>query len=203
MKVIKWLDEHFEEVLLVSLLAIISCVELMQVVARNVPFFPALTWAEELCRFAWIATVFMSIPYTIRTCTALRVTALIDIIPWKLRNIFDVAVDAVTAVLMAFLTVNAVTVFQRVLESGETSPAMVWPMWIMYLFVLVGFALGALRAVQMCVIHIKNINVEPANTVEEQAKQELEAEKRNAEKQEQVHEADVIASAFTNGRSDA
>ena len=203
MKVIKWLDEHFEEVLLVSLLAIISCVELMQVVARNVPFFPALTWAEELCRFAWIATVFMSIPYTIRTCTALRVTALIDIIPWKLRNIFDVAVDAVTAVLMAFLTVNAVNVFQRVLESGETSPAMVWPMWIMYLFVLVGFALGALRAVQMCVIHIKNINVEPANTVEEQAKQELEAEKRNAEKQEQVHEADVIASAFTNGRSDA
>ncbi|MGN0045803.1 MAG: TRAP transporter small permease [Eggerthellaceae bacterium] len=203
MKVIKWLDEHFEEVLLVSLLAIISCVELMQVVARNVPFFPALTWAEELCRFAWIATVFMSIPYTIRTCTALRVTALIDIIPWKLRNIFDVAVDAVTAVLMVFLTVNAVTVFQRVLESGETSPAMVWPMWIMYLFVLVGFALGALRAVQMCVIHIKNINVEPANTVEEQAKQELEAEKRNAEKQEQVHEADVIASAFTNGRSDA
>ena len=203
MKVIKWLDEHFEEVLLVSLLAIISCVELMQVVARNVPFFPALTWAEELCRFAWIATVFMSIPYTIRTCTALRVTALIDIIPWKLRNIFDVAVDAVTAVLMAFLTVNAVTVFQRVLESGETSPAMVWPMWIMYLFVLVGFALGALRAVQMCVIHIKNINVEPANTVEEQAKQELEAEKRNAEKQEQVHEAYVIASAFTNGRSDA
>ena len=203
MKVIKWLDEHFEEVLLVALLAVISCVELMQVVARNVPFFPALTWAEELCRFAWIATVFMSIPYTIRTCTALRVTALIDIIPWKLRNIFDVAVDAVTAVLMAFLTVNAVTVFQRVLESGETSPAMVWPMWIMYLFVLVGFALGALRAVQMCVIHIKNINVEPANTVEEQAKQELEAEKRNAEKQEQVHEADVIASAFTNGRSDA
>ena len=203
MKVIKWLDEHFEEVLLVSLLAIISCVELMQVVARNVPFVPALTWAEELCRFAWIATVFMSIPYTIRTCTALRVTALIDIIPWKLRNIFDVAVDAVTAVLMAFLTVNAVNVFQRVLESGETSPAMVWPMWIMYLFVLVGFALGALRAVQMCVIHIKNINVEPANTVEEQAKQELEAEMRNAEKQEQVHEADVIASAFTNGRSDA
>lgn len=202
MKVIKWLDEHFEEVLLVALLAVISCVELMQVVARNVPFIPALTWAEELCRFAWIATVFMSIPYTIRTCTALRVTALIDIIPWKLRNIFDVVIDAVTAILMGFLTVNAVTVFQRVLESGETSPAMVWPMWIMYLFVLVGFALGALRAVQMFVIHIKNINVEPANTVEEQAKQELEAEMRNAEKQEQVHESDVIASAFTNGRSD-
>lgn len=203
MKIIKWLDDHFEECILVFLLAVICVVELMQVVARNVPFFPALTWAEELCRFAWIATVFLSVPYTIRTATSLRVTALIDIIPWKLRNIVDVIMDVLTCAIMAVMTYSSLIVFQRILESGETSPAMVLPMWTLYLIVLIGFALAVVRSIQMFVIHVKNINVEPKNTVEEQAKQELEAEKRNAENQGNVHESDVIASAFTNGRGDA
>ena len=35
MKVIKWLDEHFEEALLVILLVLICCIELIQVVVRN------------------------------------------------------------------------------------------------------------------------------------------------------------------------
>lgn len=47
----KWLDLHFEESILIFFLVAISCVELVQVVARNVSFMPSLTWAEELCRF--------------------------------------------------------------------------------------------------------------------------------------------------------
>ena len=47
MNVAKWLDEHFEETLLVILLVLISCVELIQVIVRNVSFIPALTWAED------------------------------------------------------------------------------------------------------------------------------------------------------------
>lgn len=133
MKVIKWFDEHFEEFILIVFLVLISCVTLLQVICRNVPAFPVLTWPEELCRFLWIATVFLSLPYTIRTETMLRVTALVDIMPWKVRNIINVIVDVITFVMMAVLTNAAVTVLMRIVESGETSPAMLLPMWIMYL----------------------------------------------------------------------
>ena len=51
MKVLKWLDEHFEESILVFLLGMISIVELMQVVCRNIDVIASLTWAEEMCRF--------------------------------------------------------------------------------------------------------------------------------------------------------
>ena len=193
MKVLKWLDEHFEEAILIFLLVIIACVTLIQVIARNVTFIPATTWAEELCRFAWIATVFLSLPFCTRTETALRVTALIDILPWKLRNIINVIVDVFTAFLMAVLTYYAWIVLQRIIASAETSPAMLWPMWTIYLIVLIGFALAVVRSIQMFVIHIKSINVEPKSTVEAQADFELEAEKRNAA----GHEGSAIESAFT------
>lgn len=173
MKVIKWLDEHFEEAILIFLLALISCVELMQVVCRNVSFIPSLTWAEEMCRFLWIATVFLSLPYTIRTETMLRVTALIDILPWKLRNIMNIIVDVVTFAMMAVLSYYSFIVLQRILASGELSPAMMFPMWILYALVLIGFVLAALRSVQMFIIHIKHINIEPKSSTEEQMEFEL------------------------------
>ena len=57
MKVVKWLDEHMEEFLLVILLVVIACVSLLQVIIRKIPWIPSLTWAEEFCRFCWIWSV--------------------------------------------------------------------------------------------------------------------------------------------------
>lgn len=176
MKVVKWLDQHFEEAILVFLLVVIACVELAQVVCRNVPFLPALTWAEELCRFAWIATVFLSLPYTIRTSNILRVSVLIDALPWRLHNILDLFVDLVTAAMMGILAYNSIAVLQRTITAGETSPAMVWPMWIMYAIVLIGFALATLRSIEMFVIHVMHINDAPPTLIEEKMKDEVAQE---------------------------
>ena len=173
MKVIKWLDEHFEESILIFLLAMISIVELMQVVRRNIDIIPSLTWAEEMCRFLWIATVFLSLPYTVRTGTMLRVTALVDVLPWKLHNIMNILVDLVVAAALGVLGFFATQALSNVFTSGELSSAMLFPMWILYLIVTIGFFAGALRSVQMFVIHIKNINVKPKSSVEEEAAFEL------------------------------
>lgn len=173
MKVIKWLDEHFEESILIFLLAMISIVELMQVVCRNIDVIPSLTWAEEMCRFLWIATVFLSLPYTVRTGTMLRVTALVDVLPWKLHNIMNILVDLVVAGALGVLGFFATQALSNVFTSGELSSAMLFPMWILYLIVTIGFFAGCLRSIQMFFIHIKNINVKPKSSVEEEAAFEL------------------------------
>ena len=165
-RVVRWFDMHFEESILVFLLAVIACIELVQVVARNIPVIPSLTWAEELCRFAWIATVFLSLPYTIRTSNILRVSALIDALPAMLHNLLNVIVDIVTLAMMALLAWASVAVLGQVIESGETSPAMLWPMWIMYLIVLVGFVMGGLRSLQMAAIHIIHFKERPVTEIE-------------------------------------
>ena len=56
MSVLKWIDEHFEESILVILLAMISIIMMAQIVARTIS--SSITWAEEFARYCYIWTVF-------------------------------------------------------------------------------------------------------------------------------------------------
>ncbi len=182
MKVLKWLDEHFEETLLVLLLVLISCVEFIQVIVRNVSFIPALKWAEEFCRFCWIWSVFLSLPYTTRKASMLRVSVLLDIFPKAVRNGINIAVDLISSAVMLILAVNAVSVVNKIKLSGETSPAMLWPMWIIYSVMLIGFGLGVLRGLQQIILHVKHFRTEGMSTVEQtmaEAAEEADAVRRS------------------------
>jgi len=163
MKKLKWLDEHFEEALLVVLLVLIACVELLQVVFRNLSFVSALTWPEEFCRYCWIWSVFISLPYTIRKGSMLRVSLLVDALPAKGQSILNIFVDIINAAVMLLLAINSISVVQKIAASGETSPAMLWPMWLVYAIMLPCFFLGVLRALQQAVRHSKEIKMGGAN----------------------------------------
>jgi TRAP-type C4-dicarboxylate transport system permease small subunit len=167
MKIWKWLDEHFEETLLIVLLVLISCVELIQVTVRNLEFIPALTWAEEFCRFCWIWSVFLSLPYTIRKGNMLRVTVLLNLFPPKVRGIINILVDLITSGAMLLLGVHSVKVVSNIMKSGETSPAMLWPMWVVYSVMLLGFFLGAARGIQQALLHVQNFSKITLSTVEQ------------------------------------
>ena len=167
MNVLKWLDEHFEETILAVLLVVIACVCLIQVVIRNIPWIPSLKWAEEFCRFCWIWSVFLSLPYTIRKSTMLRVSVLLDLMPHALRKVVSILVDLITAAAMGLLAVYSIHVVGKIMESAETSPAMRWPMWIVYAVMLFGYGLGCFRAIQMSVIHIMRFGEKELSTVEQ------------------------------------
>lgn len=177
----KWLDEHFEETLLVALLILIACVELVQVIIRNVSFIPALTWAEEFCRVCWIASVFISLPYTVRKASMLRVSVVLDMFSSKIKNTINIIVDIVTAATMLLLGYYSISVIQRIIRSNETFPAMKWPMWTIYSVMVVSLFLAALRCLQMAYIHSKSFNqiaLSAAEQTMEEAKEEAEAGKR-------------------------
>lgn len=167
MKVIKWLDVHLEEFLLVVLLVVIACVSLLQVIIRKVPWVPSLTWAEEFCRFCWIWSVFLSLPYTIRMGNMLRVGVLLDAMPNLVRKTINILVDIVTTSCMALLAYHSVAVVSGIQASGEASPAMLWPMWIVYSVMLIGFVLAVLRGIQQIVIHVKHFNEKELTTLEQ------------------------------------
>ena len=181
MKVLKWLDEHAEEAVLVVLLELISCIELIQVIFRNLPFVDALTWPEEFCRFAWIWSVFLSLPFTIRKASMLRVSVLVDMLPQAVRKVVNILIDLINAAVMALLFYYSVGVVYGIRTSGEASPAMTWPMWIIYVSMLIGFGLGAFRAIQMIIIHIQHFGEKELSTLEQtmaDAAEEAEAGKR-------------------------
>lgn len=167
MKAVKWLDKHFEESLLVILLVIIACVSMIQVIIRKIPWVPSLTWAEEFCRFCWIWSVFLSLPYTIRENSMLRVGVLRDLLPQTGIKIVNILVQAINTVCMALFCYYSVIVIGYIKASGEASPAMVWPMWIVYSLMFVGFGLGVFRGIQQIVLHVMHFGVKELSTVEQ------------------------------------
>jgi len=156
MKILKWLDAHFEEAFLCFLLVVILVVSFLQVIIRKIPWIPSLTWAEEFCRFCWIWSVFLSLPYTIKKGSMLRVTMILDIIPPKMAKILNIIVDIITLFSMALLFFYSITVVCSIKTSAETSPAMLIPMWIIYSMMLIGFFLAVIRGIQQIIYHIKH-----------------------------------------------
>lgn len=164
---IHWLDLHLEETFLVVMLVLIAGITMLQVIVRKIPGMASLTWAEELCRFLWIWSVFLSLPYTIRMDSMLRVGVLKDMLPETFRKVLNLLVDGVTLGCMGVLGLYAVKVVSVIAESHEISPAMQWSMAFVYSFMVLGFFLAALRSVQMLWSHVQHLQEKELSTLEQ------------------------------------
>jgi len=65
MKLVKWLDKHLEEILLVALLFVMMIIMGIQILARYA-LGNSLSWSEEITRFCFIWTGFLSISYCVK-----------------------------------------------------------------------------------------------------------------------------------------
>jgi TRAP-type C4-dicarboxylate transport system permease small subunit len=174
--VLKWLNERFEETIMVVLLAAISCVMMAQIIART--FFTSMPWPEEFCRYCYIWTVFLSLGYTIRKKNMLKVGILMDLLPIKLRKSIEIVVNLMMLTIFAIMFRYAVIYTGKIKATGQISPAMHIPMWIMYTSTIVGFALAVIRMIQEIVFNIKNFNRGVETTIEatiKEAKQEVKS----------------------------
>ena len=151
MKIVKWLDENFEEIIMMVLCAIMAVIMIVQVGARYV-LRSSLSWSEELTRFLFIWSSFLSISYCIRKRLSIQITLLIDAFPFKIKYIIIMAVDIVCLVLYAYLTPNAYSYLMQTIANGQLSTALRLPMWVIYLAPVVGFALSVVRSLEMLIL---------------------------------------------------
>ncbi len=147
MKFIKWLDAHFEEYILSFLLALISCVMMLQVIMRYV-FDSSLSWAEELSRYAFIWSTFVSVGYTIKKKTILKVDTFLEILPSYFKKIIKVLAECIVLAFFVYLFINSIPVTKEIYLSGQISPAMGIPMYLIYGSTIVGFFLAIVRSIQ-------------------------------------------------------
>lgn len=147
MKLWKWLDENFEEFLLMLLLIAMSLVMTAQIVMRIV-FRQSMTWPEEFCRFSFVISGFLSIGYCIRKDKMLKVDILMGIFPQTVRTFIDLAGRFVTLIFFSYLSYYGYFAMQNSIQGGMKSPAMEMPMYILYASVFIGCVIGVFRQVQ-------------------------------------------------------
>ena len=84
----------------------------------------------------------------------LCVCVLLDLLPETAHKLINIAVYFITAACMALLAWYSVDVVSYLKESGEKSPALLWPMWTVYSTMLIGFVLEFFRRIQQGVLLI-------------------------------------------------
>ena len=140
--------------MLCNLLAVISIVMMLQVIMRYV-FNASLTWAEELCRYAFIWSAFVSIGFTIREKSILTLTFFVDILPKTIGRVVTILAKFITVVFFIVIFVYSVPMIEKIYLTNQKSPALNIPMYIVYLSIVVGSFLTIIRSVQDLVAAVK------------------------------------------------
>ncbi len=144
MKAVKWLDEHFEEVLLTIGLAVIVVVLTLQIIFRKL-MGTSLAWSEELCRYIFMWSGMLTLSFTLRNGSAMKTDLFINMMPLKARQIINLLMQVLLLVLFAVMTKVSLDVVPTITQMGTAIP--ISRAWI-FLSLPVGFALSFIRTIQ-------------------------------------------------------
>lgn len=144
--------ERFSLSVAALLLAVTVFSSFIQVISRTVIGKP-LTWTEELARFCGIWMIMWAMGPIFRERGHIGVDFLYNKFPKVAKKYVDIVNDCIT-----ILTMLAFTIYAAVLMingSGTSSPALRFPMSIIYAGVFLGGALSVFFATYAAVNHTK------------------------------------------------
>lgn len=150
MKVIRWLDRNLEECCMAVLLVLIACIMMAQVIMRYL-FKASMPWPEECCRYLWVATTCFSLGYVVQKDNALKVEIVMGMLPEKGKMVVEMGIRILMMLLHGYMVYHTFLSMAALRASGQLSPAMKMPVWILYLVLGIGFALGAVRYLEQVV----------------------------------------------------
>lgn len=156
MKLFMKLDDlltKIEEFILSYSIIIMAIILIGNVISRTI-FSRSWTFAEEVGQALVLIVTFVGIGYGAKKGRHISMSAFFDLLPEKFQKIFMYIISSVTAIAMFVLTYLSIQYVQKVYLLGRVSPALRFPMYMLYLFVPVGFFLGG---VQYVLIFLKNI----------------------------------------------
>lgn len=159
MKILKFLDDHLEELICVVVLAAMTVVIFIQIIVRAISTFVTvpMAWTEEIGRYLFIYAVYIGAAYA----THKRAHQKVDILPILCGNtgklIFNLISDLGVLVFAAALTVFSWQVVQNVaFVFVQKAPATKLNMGVAYAGPALGMTLCVFRSLENIVFHIKD-----------------------------------------------
>lgn len=144
---LKAIDDYLEETILIILLVIMTAVMGIQIVSRYV-FQNSLTWSEELVRYMFVWSAFLGIPFCIKHGLSIKVDQFRNLFPIPLQKALLYVDKIIIFALFLVMFIYSCLVVKATYLSGQTSPAMQIPMWIVQVSVCVSSLLSMVRSIQ-------------------------------------------------------
>lgn len=146
MKKLDVILDKIEDILCTVFACVMAVSVLIQVVNRNTFQIP-LSWCEELARYCMVWLIFIGISAGVKKGSHIGVDALVNALPENVRRVIKIVVNCLVTALYAYLTVLAVQITAGIRETGQVSPAMQVPMYIIYAGLIVGLLMSTLRSI--------------------------------------------------------
>lgn len=154
MKIIKWLDDNLEEFLLVVFLLAMTLIMGVQVFSRYA-LGMSLSWSEELTRYLFIWSGFLSVSYCSKKCLSIKIEQFVAMFPRRGRAVFKVVNHTFELIFFLYMIPFAFAYLMSAVKSGQVSPACGIPMYYIQAAPLVSFVLVAFRILQRWIIEFR------------------------------------------------
>lgn len=155
MRLFNWLDQRLEETLMMIMLAVICIVMGISVVSRYM-LNNALSWAEEISRYMFIWSAFLSASLCLKRRSSIKIDMLMLALGKGFQRALVILGDIIMIIFFAYMLSGGIKVTRSMIETNQTSPALLLPMYLVYGATVVGFPLSLIRLVQRIYFMIKN-----------------------------------------------
>ncbi|MEF8833638.1 MAG: TRAP transporter small permease [Halofilum sp. (in: g-proteobacteria)] len=135
---------HFEAIVLSYGVLIMAVNSMANVVGRFV-FGRRIYFSNELNAFLMVLITFMGLGYAARRGRHIRMSAIYDQLPDIGRKILMIIISLITAAVMFVLAYYAGSYVHRLWELEKVTSSLRFPMWIMYLWVPLGFVIAGIQ----------------------------------------------------------
>lgn len=114
----------------------------------------SLSYAEELGGILMIACTYLGCPYCVRKCKHVRMSALIEKMPYKVGKYYSIVIDSITAFVFGFLAYNVGLYCISVYSMGSATLVLKIPRWVCILPVVIGLAFTCLQYILLILMNI-------------------------------------------------
>lgn len=157
MKAIRWLDRNFEPFFMALTFFMTCGLIFLQVVLRFL-FHSGFAWGEEIARFFFVWSVFLSVPYITKNNKHVAVSTLRDLMPDKVKKVIAILVDASVVFFAVVLLMSSIKNVQYTALYNDRATAVDISMNWLFMAPVVGYALMLIRAVQTLVRKVVRFN---------------------------------------------
>ncbi len=150
-KILHALDEYLEEYLMVAMLMAMVLIMGIQVFSRYA-LRTSLSWSEEITRYLFIWSAFLSVSLCTKKCISIKIDQFIKMFSKRGVACFKVLNLTVEFIFFIYVIPYAYRYLMASVESGQLSPAVGLPMYYVQAAPLVSFILCAFRILQRWII---------------------------------------------------
>lgn len=150
----KWLDHYLEETILAVLLLAMAVIMGVQVFSRFV-LRESLSWTEELTRYLFIWSGFLSVSYCSKRCISIKIEQFVARFSRRTKAIIKVVNHTCELAFFFYMIPFAWSYMMSAVESGQVSPALSLPMYYVQAAPFVSFVLVAFRILQRWIIEFR------------------------------------------------